>query len=496
MSTEVREPVVDDPDAVPAPRSRAVLAVAGLASLGVLAFATRYGPHRDELYFVAAGHHLQWGYPDQPPMTPFVALIADELAHGSMVVLRLIPALIVGAVVLINAGLARELGGDRRAQLLTAITVALSAGLLAVGHLLSTATLDVLFGTIVIRLFLGALHRDATRGWLLVGLAAGLGLENKSLIAPLVGALVVGVALTPSRRHHLRSLWALAGGLLAVLLWLPNLWWQADHGWPQFTLAGEIRDEYGSLGGIIGLLAQQLIMLSPLGAVLAYLGLRALLRRPPWQWARPVAIAYLVLVVFFVLTGGKAYYLIALLGPLAAAGAVTAAQNWTPRSFTRFGVVLALVALFPIPALLPVLPAGTFASSFYTALNDDELDTIGWPQVVDQVEAVVATLPPAQRSTAVVVAGNYGEAGALRWYGGSPPVYSGHNGWADWGPPSSPGPVIYVGERAPAALAGCRRVATLNTGVDNEEDGNGVWICTGPVGSWAQAWEQIRHLDA
>jgi hypothetical protein len=152
-----------------------------------------------------------------------------------------------------------------------------------------------------------------------------------------------------------------------------------------------------------------------------------------------------------------------------------------------------------VPALLPVLPAHTLDSTFWPALDEDGLETIGWPRVVDQVGAVVATLTPEQRRTAVVVTSNYGEAGALLWYGSALPVYSGHNGFADWGPPpASAGPVVYVGEGAPGsdALAGCRRAATLHTGVDNEEDGNGIWVCDGPVGGWPVAWEKLRHLDA
>jgi hypothetical protein len=58
---------------------------------------------------------------------------------------------------------------------------------------------------------------------------------------------------------------------------------------------------------------------------------------------------------------------------------------------------------------------------------------------------------------------------------------------------------VYVGGDDPPdsdQLAGCRQAATLHTGVDNEEDGHRVWVCTGPAGSWAQAWPKIRHLDA
>jgi len=479
--------------------SSATYAVAAAATVLLLALSGRYGPHRDELYFVAAGHHPQWGYPDQPPLTPLVAGLADTLAPGSLLALRLLPALAVGAVVLVTADLARALGGGRGAELLAAVATATGAGVLAVGHMLSTATTDLLVWTVVVRLVVSTLQHDRPRQWLVVGLVLGVGLQNKHLVGFLVAGLVAGVALTPGLRHHLRSPWAWGGAAVAVLIWLPNLVWQARHGWPQAELAADIRDEYGTAGGIAELVLLQVVMINPLGAVLAAVGGVAAWRRREWRWFRPVPVAYVALLVVFALTGGKNYYLLGLLPPLAAAGAVVLEQRWSARGVGVFTAAVAVTALFPLPALLPVLPASTLDASFYPALNEDQMETIGWPSVVRTVRGVVASLPPQERSSAVVVTQNYGQAGALRWYGVGPPVYGTHNGFADWGPPpEGAGPVVWVGFSAPdpAAVTGCVRAARIDTGVDNEEDGNGVWVCEGPTRSWASAWKQLRHLSA
>jgi 4-amino-4-deoxy-L-arabinose transferase-like glycosyltransferase len=473
--------------------------VAAALTTGVLlALAGRYGPHRDELYFMAAGHHPQWGYPDQPPLTPLIAAAADTLAPGSLLALRAFSAVIAGLVVLLTADLARALGGDRRAQLLAAVATGTGAGVLAIGHLLSTATPDLLAWTVVVRLVVATLQHDRPRLWLAVGLALGVGLENKHLVGFLAAGLVVGIALTPRVRHHLRSPWAWAGAAVAVALWLPNVAWQAQHGWPQLELAGDIRDEYRTPGGTAQLIGFQALMLNPLGAVLAVAGARAAWRRPDWAFFRPVPIAYGVLLVAFAVTGGKNYYLLGLLPPLAAAGSVAAAERRPGSRLRTTTALVAVTALFPVPALLPVLPAATLDASFYPALNEDGLETIGWPSVVATVRGVLATLPAADRRTAVVVTQNYGQAGALLWYGVDAPVASGHNGFGDWGPPTSTGPVVYVGYEAPAAdqLSGCRPAASLSTGVDNEENSNAVWVCDGPAGSWQRAWPRIRHLSA
>jgi hypothetical protein len=152
------------------------------------------------------------------------------------------------------------------------------------------------------------------------------------------------------------------------------------------------------------------------------------------------------------------------------------------------------------PALVPVLPMRTYVASPYAAAEGDQLETIGWPEYAEAVRGVVASLPADQRRTAVLFTANYGEAGAAEWYGVGVPVYSGHNGWRDWGPPpAGAGPVVVVGlDRPQTAFTGCRQTATLDNaaGVDNEERGAPVWVCDAPSGSWAEQWPRLSHYDA
>jgi hypothetical protein len=279
-------------------------------------------------------------------------------------------------------------------------------------------------------------------------------------------------------------------------MWIPNLVWQAQHGWPVFDLSADIRDEYGGVLGRVQLIVEAAIIFSPIILIVWVIGLVQLLRNPAWRLARLPALVFLVVLVTFLVTVGKGYYLTGAIVPLVAAGCTWLARDRTPRRLTAYGAVLALSAAFAWPALVPVLPVSTYADSFWRDLDDNQPETIGWPEYTAQVRAVVRDLP----DDTVVFTGNYGEAGAFEWYGVGAPVYSGHNGWRNWGqPPGDAGPVVVVFYRDPSIhFTGCQRATTLHNdvGIDNEEEGQGVWVCEGPIGSWSQRWDELSHYDA
>ncbi len=466
----------------------------------LLVMSGRYGPHRDELYFASAGQRLAWGYPDQPAFTPLLARLAALVAPHDLTALRFPSVVGVCGLVVMSAAFARLLGGARAAQTLTAVTIAASAFVLTLGHRLSTATFDTVAWTAILLVVATALVRDRPRLWLLAGLVAGIGLNNKHAVVFLLLDVLVGVAVVRETRPALRTPYPWLGGLLALVLWLPNLWWQAQHGWPVLALSADIAEEYGGLSGRVGFVAQALVMFSPVIAVLWVFGLVQLLRRPDWVRARPVAIAFLAVVAVFLVAGGKGYYVGGAIPLLVAAGSTALAERWSPRRLVSTGVVLALSAMVAWPALVPVLPVRVYTSSFYPLVDGDQPETIGWPELAGTVRATLGQLSPGQRRTAVVFTGNYGEAGALEWYAVGRPVYSGHNGWGDWGPPpAGAAPVVVVGWRHPQGeFVGCRRgpVVTNREGADNEERGAQVWLCARVRGSWAQQWPALTHLDA
>jgi 4-amino-4-deoxy-L-arabinose transferase-like glycosyltransferase len=472
-----------------------VIAVAAACGVLLLATANRYGPHRDELYFIAAGQHPAWGYPDQPPLTPLLAEALDAV-HHSLPVLRSVSALMVVLIVLLTADLTRALGGSPTAQLLAAVVTATGPAVLAIGHLLSTATVDLLIWTALVRLVVHILQRERPRLWVLVGLVLGVGLENKHLPALLAAGLVAGMALTPAVRHHLRTPWPWLGAVVALALWAPNLWWQARHGWPQLTIAADIREEVRTLEGSLALVGFQLLLLGPIGGALAAVGLVAGLRNRLGPFFRPIAVAYLVILGLLLVSGGKHYYLLGLLPPLAAGGAVAFDRWLSSRRMRALVVVAAVSSLVSLPSGVPLLPERDYAGSLWEAMNPDQLNTIGWPRYVEQVRGVLDRLPASERAGAVLVTQNYGEAGAWQWYDGSVPVFSGHNGFAAWGPPDQGSPVLVVSQTSPSpsAFIGCQDRARIEVGVDTEETGTTIWVCDGPTDNWELTWTRLTRL--
>ncbi len=474
--------------------------VAALAAL-LTAVSGRYGFHRDELYFLVAGQHPAWGYLDQPPLTPMLARASTAVFGDTLVGLRVAATALACVAVVVVALLARELGADRRAQALAAACAAVSGFVLATGHMLVTASAD-LVAWLVISLFTLKLLRTGDGRWhLAIGAAIGVGMLNKWLVALLVVGLLAGLLITGPRRA-LRTWWLAAGAGVALLLALPNLWWGAAHGWPQFAVAAMISDDVGVENRVM-FFPLQVLQLSPLFVPVWVAGLLRMWRDPDVRWARPFTAAYLLFVVAMLVFGGKSYYLMPLLLVALAAGVVPVLR-WVlagRRHALAAGAFATAVAI-SVVAALPVLPQRV--SVHLAELNNEQVEQMGWPEFVGVVARAWDRVPPADRDRAVVLAQSYGEASAITRFGpglGLPAAHSGHMSYADWGAPpdTADGPVVLVHpepERVAALFRGCvvTDVVGGELALNNELSENTVLLCEGPAQPWSRLWPSLRHL--
>lgn len=468
---------------------RPVLAVAAATAVVLVLVSGRYGYHRDELYFLQAGRHLSWGYPDQPPLVPLVARAVSTLAPGSLAALRLPSALIAAAVTFLAALMAQRLGARSGGQVLASASTALSGVVLAMGHLLSTATFDLLGWTLLTYLLLRLLQGDDRRLWLLAGVVAGLTMLANILVAFLLVGFAVSVLLVgPRRLLRTRGPWAACG--VALLLGLPYLVWQGTHGWPQLEVARNIA-EGGSGTSASRLLFIPLVVLQ-VGPWLLPVWLWGLVRLLRDTTLRSLGATFVVLLVTFVVTGGKPYYLAGLFPLLFAAGAQPL-LDWAPRGWVAPALlVLSTPALIFVLPLLPVRWANVVVP-----VNYDAGETIGWPQLVQQVAVAHRDLP----ARTAVVTGNYGEAGAIARYGpalGLPNPFSGHNAYGEWGHPPGAVPVLAVGVEPMLLQQACRELRPagrlVNTlGIDNDENGTTMSVCV-PRRPWSTLWPRFQDL--
>ena len=490
----------------PAPFAwRPVLVIAAVVVGVLLVVAGRYGFHRDELYFLVASRHLDFGYVDQPPLTPLLTGLQAGLLGAAPAAIRVLPAFAIGAVVVLAADMARSFAGGRLAQVLAAAAVATGGGILAVGHLQSTATYDLLAWTIITALVIRLLRGADQRWWLAVGAVAGIGLQNKHLVAVLAVGLAVGLLAT-RRWAVFRSPWLWLAALLALAMWAPNLVWQATHGWPQLEMAGRIADRAGTENRVLAI-PLQFIIAGVFTAPVLVAGVWWLLRDEAARPFRAIAVAYLFVLAFLLLSGGKGYYAAGLIPAILAAGALPLAvwmQRGRWRPIALAGALLGNVVVVGLVSL-PLLPPAVLASTPIPGIYKENAEQVGWPELADTVGRALQGIPDGERASTVVFTGNYGEAGAISAFGperGLPPVYSAHNSFADWGvPPESARTVIVLGyARDTDLLRYFERVAQVDivrngSGLQNDEEGLPVFVARDPRRPWGELWEELRHLD-
>jgi 4-amino-4-deoxy-L-arabinose transferase-like glycosyltransferase len=411
---------------------------------------------RDELYYIAASRHLDFGYVDFPPLVALATAGVRLLLGGSVFALRLLPAVSGVLVILLTADMVARLGGGRLPQLLAAVAVGLGPVFIGSSGLMGIDPFDQFWWTVCAWTLLRIIKEQRPRLWLLFGLFAGLGLLNKLTIGFYVTALVLGVLLS-NQRKLLFNRWFIFGGLLAFLLISPYILWNAAHGFP--TL--EFTRNY-SKGGTyqqptpIEFLLQQIVTVNPLASFLWLGGLYLLFFTAAGKPYRAFGWAYLFLHIFFTLQKTKYYWLSPAFPALFAAGAYALGLLVQKRSRLAwlqptYIWVLAISGLLLVPFAIPILPPQTYlrlsggASAGSSALPQVFADRYGWRELAASVKQAYSTLTPQEQAEACVFTSNYGEAGAINLYGpalGLPKAISGHNSYFIWGPQGCTGNVL------------------------------------------------------
>ena len=477
---------------------RPVAIIAGLLGVVLLATSGRYGYFGDELYFIAAGHHLDFSYVDQPPLVPFLALIADTVAPGSVVVLRIPAVLVTVAGIFVAAMTARELGGQRKAQIITAGSYAVAPFIAAGGHLLATSTVDPLLWTVITWLIVRWVRTRQDRLLLWVGVVTAVSLQVKYLIVFFWIVAAVAILLA-GPRDLLRSKMLWLGAGIAVLTSVPAMLWQARNGWPQLQMSSVIAaDEQATVGGPGSFLLVLCLFAGIVGVPLGLFGLWRTFRSPQFRFLGITAIG---LIVVFIATGGRPYYAAGVLPVLWAFGAVglDGQRRWLPWvAWPAFLLSVVLVA-----AALPWRPVDSLKGSDDIADFVDS-ESIGWPTMADEVAAAYQALPDDVRQHTAIVGDTYWAASVMFVYGpehGLPAPYSPNRGyWYFGAPPESATNVLYVGDSNVAGIrqhfATVTQVGKVDNklGIRNGYQDAPIYLATDRDEPWSALWPALRYL--
>src|SRR5215472_6751126 len=176
-----------------------VFSIAGL--LVHLLTSGRYGYFRDELYYIACGRHLAFGYVDQPPLSILLLRLSQLLLGDSLFAIRLLPALAGAVMVALTGIIAREIGGRAWAIALACAATLSALFYLAVGNFFSMNAFEPLFWMGLVYLLVRIINGGAPTLWLWFGALLGFGIENKHSTIFFAAAVLVALLITPERRH-------------------------------------------------------------------------------------------------------------------------------------------------------------------------------------------------------------------------------------------------------------------------------------------------------
>lgn len=358
----------------PLENSRASLAIpCAVAAIYVVAHlltSTHYSYFRDALYYLACSEHLDWGYVDQPPLIALVAWVVRHTFGVSLPALLLWPALAGAARIVLTAALGRGLGAGKFGVALAAVLAATPSVWYVTDHQFAMNAFEPLFWTGCAYAVVRMIRSEDPRWWIVFGAMAGLGLENKYGVAVVAFFLLAGLLLTPQRKF-LFSPWILAGGVVALLLFLPNLIWNVQHHWPFLELMRNIRASGRHVALSPGaFIAQQILIMNPvtlpfwLGGLYFYFSAAG-------KSFRALGWAFLLVIAFFMLAHGKNYYSAPVYPLVLAAGAVAAerlvgSQRFRQRAHAQAAVGAGMYAwllvgvLLILPLVLPVLSIESF----------------------------------------------------------------------------------------------------------------------------------------
>ena len=469
-----------------------------------------FGFQRDELLHLALGDHLAWGYKEVPPVIALLARVSTTIFGDSIFATRIFSTIFAGLIIWFTGLITVELGGRKFAITLACLAMIFSPAFVATQYLFQPVVFDQFWWVLTVYLIIKYINSSSVKYLYFIGIAVGLGLLTKYTMGFFAIALIGGLLITKQRRL-LFNKHVLGAILVALILFLPNIIWQYQHHLPVITHMKTLRSsqlDYIKPGDFIS----QQIMVNGIALFLWLTGFFFLIFSFKLRKYQFLAFAYILIFLFLLEMSGKNYYLFGAYPMLFAAGGY-AFERWIKNGYVLRTIVIMLFTLpnvLLLPMLLPVLPLNQTLAVFrfsdkhlpilsFAAIWEDHKkhlttqdygDMLGWDELAKKVADTYHTLTPDQQKQTIIIADNYGEAGAIHHYGKQynlPDAISLDSSFALWAPGSiSARYIIFVDDndgnnakKIAPAVDSCQKTGSIDNPLAREV-GTGIYLFTQP----------------
>lgn len=414
-----------------------------------------YEPHRDELLYLAEGHHIAWGFMEVPPMLSIFSYLTN-IFGGGLFWIKLWPSVFGAATFILAGKIVQSLGGKNFALFLLFLPFVFGV-YLRLFFLFQPNAPDVFFWTLLAYSMIRLIQTDEKKWLYTFGIGMGLGLMSKYSVGIFIISLLLGLLLTRNRKvfYNVHFWW---GTLIALVIFLPNIIWQITNGMPviqHMKLLSKYQLQFVSPSGF---LMDQLLMNLP--CVFIWLaGLWFVVFKKEGEKYRFIGLAFVFVIIILLILHGKNYYTLGAYPVFFAFGAYVIEKITVKRLrpfryvVATFSIVLGVVL---IPVMLPVWAPPRLAAYYQRIgakksgvlrwedlknhpLPQDFADMLGWKEMTQKVAKAYNLLGTVQKRNTILFCDNYGQAGAIAYYRkdfGLPVPYSDNASFLNWIPDS------------------------------------------------------------
>jgi len=478
---------------------------------------TNYELHRDEMLYFNMGDFLSSGYATVPPVIGVLAYILKSIFGYSVFGIRLIPALLGAASVYIIARIVREMGGGVLALVIASTAFILSPGFLLFDTLFTPNVIEQFLWLLTTYMLFRMISQNNPKYWITIGVLIGLSFLTKYSVLFYVTGFLIALLFSKYRRLF-NSRYFYISILAGIIIILPNIIWQYNHGWPVVLHMKQLKGNQLNHLTYLNFFTDLITLNS--GLTLIWIsGLISLLFIRQEKKYQYIGVASLLILLLFFFAGGKGYYVLGIIPFLLAAGGY-AIEKYIRRRFMGLTIILliciTLFSLLSLPYGIPLLSLAKlnkynektsyWISYPFSRWEDGKIypisqvysDMTGWLELAGLVEKAYSQLSEDEKKKCSIFAeGNYGAAGAIHFYGKKyslPEPITFSESYVIWAPDNIPeGPIIYINKQIGGNINLFNSI--IEIGCVNDiffrENGLKVFLCSDPKRSISEVYRQI-----